>query len=702
MNIIKKERLIALAAVFAVLLTVYIVALYKLQIIEGEKYYEESRNNMVTTSTVTAARGNILDRNGRTLVTNKSSYDLTINTDELFPSDNSVDSNAVILKLVNMIRDYGDDYIDDLPITKSPPFEFENVSDQDQARLDAYMKQNKVKENASAVEILSSMRERYDIDSNYTAEEARIIAGVRYSINVRYLINTSDYIFVKDADMKLIATLRENNIEGINIKESYVREYATSAAAHILGYTGAMSDSDYAKYADQGYSADATVGKDGAELAFEKYLHGTNGTVRTTSSSDGTVISKEYTKEPEPGNNVYLTIDIALQEAAELALENGVASIQAKIDAKKEQQIASGSYTEKQDQIDGAAVVVVNVKTGEPLAIANWPTYDPAQLLENYNEILEAANTPLYNRALLGIYAPGSTFKPCTAIASLTEGVINTGTSIECRGQHTRYAQYGYAPYCWIYTQNNQKLTHGYLNVTGAIQTSCNIFFYSAGHDLGIDKMDKYAALFGLGESTGIELPESTGNMANRENHEELTGESWSIGHTMQAAIGQSDSVFTPIQMAEYCATVANSGTRYSASILKSIRNYDYSEKLYDREPTVMSTVESAEYNWAAVHEGMWQVLNDYINEKNVNVWVDCQWRVAGKTGTAQKGEGIQNDGIFMCYAPYKDPEVAIFVVVERGGAGASVQFIARQIMDAYITIRGYSDTSEAEMSLLK
>ena len=194
MNIIKKERLIALALVFAMLITVYIVALYKLQIIEGEKYYEESRNNMVTTSTVTAARGNILDRYGRVLVTNKSCYDLTINTDELFPNDDSVDSNAVILKLVNMIRDYGDDYIDDLPITKSPPFEFENVSEQDQARLDAYMKANKVKENASAVEILSSMRDRYEIDSNYTAEEARIIAGVRYAINVRYLINTSDYI----------------------------------------------------------------------------------------------------------------------------------------------------------------------------------------------------------------------------------------------------------------------------------------------------------------------------------------------------------------------------------------------------------------------------------------------------------------------------------------------------------------------------
>lgn len=695
MNIIKKERLIALTLIFAILLTVYVVALYRLQIIEGEKYYEESRNNMVTTSTVTAARGNILDRYGRVLVTNKSSYDLTINTDELFPSDDSVDSNAVILKLVNMVRDYGDDYIDDLPITTSPPFEFEDVSEQDQARLDAYMEQNDVPENASAVEVLSSMRTRYDIDSNYTAEEARIIAGVRYSINVRYLINTSDYVFVKDADMKLIATLRENNIEGINIKESYVREYSTSAAAHVLGYTGAMSDSDYAKYSEQGYSADATVGKDGAELAFEKYLHGTNGTVKTTSSSDGTVISKEYTTEPEPGNNVYLTIDIALQEAAELALENGVASIQAKIDAKKEQQIANGTYTEKQDQIDGAAVVVVNVKTGEPLAIANWPTYDPAELLENYNEILEAANTPLYNRALLGGYAPGSTFKPCTAIAALTEGVINTGTSIECRGQYTRYEAYGYAPYCWIYTQNNQKLSHGYLNVTGAIQNSCNIFFYSAGHDLGIDKMDKYAALFGLGESTGIELPESTGNMANPENHEEISGEEWTIGQTMQAAIGQSDSVFTPLQLAEYCATIANNGVRYSASVLKSVRSYSYGENIYERENEVLSSIDSAQYNWDAVKEGMRLVGKSTLSSYTMT-------SVAAKTGTAQKGETIANDAIFICYAPFDDPEIAMAIVVQKGSAGSNCAVIAQEILEAYFSLKSATDVTDVEGELLK
>lgn len=704
MNIIKKDRIIVLAALFAVLITVYLVALYKLQIIEGEKYYEESLNNMVTTSTVVGERGNILDRYGRLLVTNKSSYNLVINTDELFPSDDSVDSNATILKLVNMIREYGDDYNDDLPITTSPPFEFEDVSEQDQARLDAYMKANDVPENASAVEILSSMRDRYDIDSNYTAEEARIIAGVRYAINVRYLINTSDYIFVQDADMKLIATLRENNVEGVTIKETYVREYATEAAAHVLGYTGAMSDADYAEYEEQGYSADAVVGKDGAELAFEKYLHGTNGTVQTTSSSDGTVISTEYIEEPQPGDSVYLTIDISLQEACELALENGINSISAKLGYDSPVNDEDDTVTTDEDsdtsdttdnKIDGAAVVVVNVKTGEPLAIANWPTYNPSELMDNYNDILSRKNNPLFNRALLGGYAPGSTFKPCAAIAALTEGIISTGTTIECTGQYTRYASSGYAPYCWIYTQNNLHGSHGYLNVTGAIQNSCNIFFYSVGHDMGIDIMDKYAVLFGLGESTGIELYESTGNMANPENHEELTGESWSIGQTMAAAIGQSDSLFTPLQLAEYCAAVANGGTRHSASILKSVRSYNYDENIYEREAEVLSTIDSADYNWSAVQQGMYYVgrssLSDYYTTT-----------VAAKTGTAQRGEGVENDAIFICYAPFEDPEIAMAIVVQKGGAGVNCAVIAQEILEAYFSQKSATDVAEAEGQLLQ
>ena len=569
--------------------------------------------------------------------------------------------------------------------------------------LDAYYVRQEIDPNSTAVELMSYMRTRYNIDNSYSAEEMRIIAGVRYSINVRYAVNTADYVFVEDASMKLISSIMENKLVGIEVERAYSRKYGTEYAAHILGYTGLMTQEEYEKYSLLNYSTDAMVGKDGVEYAFENYLHGKDGKVIETRNSAGTVLATVYEEEPEPGNHVYLTIDSVLQEQTERILANGVSILKQNIAQKRAEGTARGDYNvDLKDEITGAAAVVVNVKTGEPLAMASWPTYNVATILEDYQELLEAENAPLFNRTLMGTYAPGSTFKPCTAIAALTMGIVNTEDKIKCEGVYTRYAAEGYAPECWIWNSTKDHLTHPEENVTTAIRDSCNYYFYSIGNYLGVDDLGKFAANFGLGEYSGIELVEAKGNMSNQANHMDYAGTEWRIGDTLQAAIGQSDSVFTPIQMAEYCATVANSGTRYSASILKSIRNYDYSEKLYDREPTVMSTVESAEYNWAAVHEGMWQVLNDYINEKNVNVWVDCQWRVAGKTGTAQKGEGIQNDGIFMCYAPYKDPEVAIFVVVERGGAGADVQFIARHIMDAYITIMGYSDTSETEMTLLK
>ena len=569
--------------------------------------------------------------------------------------------------------------------------------------LDAYYVRQEIDPNSTAVELMSYMRTRYNIDNSYSAEEMRIIAGVRYSINVRYAVNTADYVFVEDASMKLISSIMENKLVGIEVERAYSRKYGTEYAAHILGYTGLMTQEEYEKYSLLNYSTDAMVGKDGVEYAFENYLHGKDGKVIETRNSAGTVLATVYEEEPEPGNHVYLTIDSVLQEQTERILANGVSILKQNIAQKRAEGTARGDYNvDLKDEITGAAAVVVNVKTGEPLAMASWPTYNVATILEDYQELLEAENAPLFNRTLMGTYAPGSTFKPCTAIAALTMGIVNTEDKIKCEGVYTRYAAEGYAPECWIWNSTKDHLTHPEENVTTAIRDSCNYYFYSIGNYLGVDDLGKFAANFGLGEYSGIELVEAKGNMSNQANHMDYAGTEWRIGDTLQAVIGQSDSVFTPIQMAEYCATVANSGTRYSASILKSIRNYDYSEKLYDREPTVMSTVESAEYNWAAVHEGMWQVLNDYINEKNVNVWVDCQWRVAGKTGTAQKGEGIQNDGIFMCYAPYKDPEVAIFVVVERGGAGADVQFIARHIMDAYITIMGYSDTSETEMTLLK
>lgn len=700
-RLVKPGRVAGLVILILLLLTVYLVALYKLQIIEGEANYNRSSELTNSERVVTAARGNIYDRYGRTLVSNEETYNLKIDTDKLFAND---DPNSVILELVHMVQGYGDEYTDDLPITMTPPFEYDpDMTAIQRTMLDAYYVRQEIDPNSTAVELMSYMRTRYNIDNSYSAEEMRIIAGVRYSINVRYAVNTADYVFVEDASMKLISSIMENKLVGIEVERAYSRKYGTEYAAHILGYTGLMTQEEYEKYSLLNYSTDAMVGKDGVEYAFENYLHGKDGKVIETKNSAGTVLATVYEEEPEPGNHVYLTIDSVLQEQTERILANGVSILKQDIAQKRAEGTARGDYNvDLKDEITGAAAVVVNVKTGEPLAMASWPTYNVATILEDYQDLLEAENAPLFNRPLMGTYAPGSTFKPCTAIAALTMGIVNTEDKIKCEGVYTRYAAEGYAPECWIWNSTKDHLTHPEENVTTAIRDSCNYYFYSVGNFLGVDDLGRFAADFGLGEYSGIELVEAKGNMSNQANHMDYAGAEWRIGDTLQAAIGQSDSVFTPIQMAEYCATVANSGTRYSASILKSIRNYDYSEKLYDREPTVMSTVESAEYNWAAVHEGMWEVLNDYINEKNVNVWVDCPWRVAGKTGTAQKGEGIQNDGIFMCYAPYKDPEVAIFVVVERGGAGADVQFIARHIMDAYITIMGYSDTSETEMTLLK
>lgn len=698
-NIIKKSRLISLAAVLLILLVVYLISLYKLQIVEGKKYYEESKNSVVTTETVIAARGNILDRYGRLLVTNTSCYNLVINTGELFPSDKSVDSNAVILQLVNMVHEYGNEYADWLPITDSPPFEYKEMSATDEARLNAYKEARGLDANASAVEVLSDMRNRYEIDSNYSAEEARIIASVRYAVNVRYLINTSDYIFVENADMDLITAIKENNIVGVAIKESFVREYQTEYAAHILGYTNWMNEDQYEKYSELGYTGDTKVGQEGAERAFEDYLHGVNGTVQYTSAEDGTVVSTEYTKDPVPGNNVYLTIDIQLQEAAERALKNGIESISAELANTDKVVYIDGEWVDKKTEVTGGAAVVVDVKTGEPLAIASYPTYDLTSLLDNYSQIASAENSPLYNRALQGEYAPGSTFKPCTSIAGLTEGVINTETRLPCGGVYTKYAEYGYAPQCWIYGSGG---AHGPDNIPEALRDSCNCFFYEVGRQLGIDRMEKYAHLLGLGVETGIELPEHTGNMSNSATHYDWVGEDWTIGDTLQAAIGQSDSMFTPLQLAEYCAAVANNGQRHSASILKYVRSYDYSEEIYERDDEVISEVKSEQYNWDAIHYGMYMVANDWAGSGYHVFEGYTASTVACKTGTAQKGQTVSNDGIFICYAPYENPEIAIAVVVERGGAGANCGRIAREILEVYFGIKTASDITETEGSLLR
>lgn len=692
----------ALCIVIAAITVIYLVTLYKLQIIDGDAYYAASQDNVVSTVRIPGVRGNLLDRYGRVLVQNKECNNILIDEASLFETE-GVDPNATILELVDLVTEFGDEHIDTLPITMEAPFEYTAMTDAQSAMLEAYLKDKDLPADTSAIELLAYMRSRYDIDNSYTSEEMRIIAGVRYEINGRYSygFSTADYIFVEDASMDLITTLMENDIPGFRVETGYVREYNTTYAAHLLGMIGQMNPDEYKTLSKSGkYEMDALVGKDGAEYAFEEYLHGVDGKARVTQTADGIVTSKVYTEVPVPGNHCYLTIDIGLQEAVENAL-NSYCTEQNMIreQNRKEYELYGGDEeTLNRENISGAGAVVIDVKTGEPLALASWPSFDLASFYEIYDELLEAENDPLFNRALQGAYAPGSTFKPVTAMAGLMEKEIDTDTLIDCVGVFDKYADEGYAPTCWIYGKG----LHGKLNVVEALGHSCNLFFYTVGDKLQITKLAKYAAQFGLGEDTGIELYEEEGVMASDEYMQQKEGRDMYAGDTLQAAIGQSDSLFTPLQLGEYAAMLANHGERHSASILKSVRSYDYSETVYERTDEILNTLEAPDYIWEAIGEGMHGVASSNIYGTTANAFAYAPYSVAAKTGTSQLGEDRTNNGIFICYAPYEEPEIAVAIVLEHGNAGSEAAPIARQIMDYYFSFKSSSASLEADSQLLR
>ena len=697
---VKVSRLVFFFIMLAFMVCVYVVALYKLQIIDGTKYYEASKDNQISKETITASRGNICDRYGRVLVSNSECYNLELNTDALFAQP---DPNAFILEMISRVEEAGDKYIDELPITMNPPFEYTKMSSMQKTLLEAYFKDKKLPESTTAVELMSYFRKRYEIDNNYDAAQMRKIAGIRYEINVRYAINTAPYVFVEDASVDLISALSGMDSRIIEVKSSYLREYKTQSAAHILGYVGLMNDTEYKKYVRSdgtGYAPDSKVGKDGAELAFEEYLHGQDGEVTVTRTAEGTVINRFYNRQPVHGAHLYLTLDIQLQEAVERYLASGMERLQIQREADNMAAEAQGRPDKVREDVQGAAAVVVDVKTGHPLAIASYPTYTLQDLIENFEEIQERENNPLFNRALMGAYAPGSVFKPCTAIAALSEGIINTEDRIKCEGVFKKYIDQGYAPECWIWSMHHY--THPFEDVVDALRDSCNYFFYTISDNMGISKLVKYAHDFGLGVPTGIELVETSGNMANPDTHLRYDVDNWVYGDTLQAGIGQSDSLFTPLQLAEYTAAIANGGQRHSASIVQAIKSNDFSEVIVENtEGEVLSTVESADYNWVAVQYGMWKVANDPLG----NAYEQLSFypgEICAKTGTSQLGKLKTNNAIFICYAPAKDPEVALAIVAERGAEGKAMSRIAREILDSYFAITNRTSDTERENSILR
>ena len=658
---IPRGRSALLVALPLILACVALFVLYDLQVMKTEYYAEQSRNTVYSTEVITAARGEILDRYGRVLVSNRVSLDVTINRKRLVEGD---DPNGAILGLIQLVQAAGYPYVETMPITREAPFAYTEGGQETFLR---YLVHFELEEDTSAEELLTWMRRHYAIPDSYTPEQARMAAGVRWELERRDLFDGGTYTFTTDLDAALVAAISERTYPGVNIVTNSARQYNTTYAAHLLGRVGPIMRDEKDYYLDKGYPLNATVGLEGVEKAFEEQLHGTNGTRVTVRSEDGQVIDSYYQEEPKAGNNVCLTIDLSCQQVVEDALA-------AEIEKINQNRMKEAKPGETVQLARSGAAVLIQVGTGDLLAAASYPTFDLSNYSRDLAQLISDPSAPLYNRALQGTYAPGSTFKVVTATAGLSEGVITPETTIYDRGIIDEYEGYTYT--CWTYPGS-----HGTINVREALQVSCNYFFYVVGRSLGIDTLDRYAAEYGLGQPTGIELYESTGILASREYKESRIGENWYVGDTLQASIGQSYHLFTPLQLASYAATIAADGERYAVHILRSVLSADNGAILQSVAPEILSEVEVDKLFYRDIKEGM-LMASRYGSASYV--FRNYEIPVCSKTGTAQVNLDEVNNAVFIAFAPKDDPEIALAVVVENGANGYYLAEVARDIFDWY------------------
>lgn len=645
--------------------------LFDLQLVQtAPEVASRSEKRYTSETTVTAARGEILDRFGRALVTNRLSYNITLDHRQMNIADlgEAGSSSNGILSLIALCRHEDTVYEDTFPVTYAPYRYSSDMTDTQSQRLARFLKEVEQPE-LTADELIVFLRERYKIPEDFSADDARLVIGVRYEVELRTMFfNIPPYIFADDISVALLTLIEERRLPGVTVNSVTTREYQTDYAAHLLGRTGQIPSENPEVYTSQGYSLDAIVGRDGIEKAAESWLRGTDGTLVTETTATGQVTSEYYKSEPQAGMHIYTTIDIRLQEAAERSLERGIADLRT---AATDKEGASAQ---------GGAVVVVDVETGEILAMASYPTFDLKLFNKNYAEMNEDPMKPMLNRAIAGAYAPGSIFKMCTGLAALENGIIKAKSTIYDKGIYTYYAP-SYTPKCLAYPGS-----HGSVNISTALKVSCNYYFYEIGRLLGIENLNEYAAKMGLGQKSGIEIEgESLGALAGPE-YAESKGLQWMKSETIQAAIGQTYNSFTPLQMAVYTATIANGGTHYRPHLLKYVRSYDYTREAFDITPEVMDDLELDPENIKAVQEGMRMVAQ--AGGTAAKTFASYQIPVAAKTGTAQTTANRPDNGVFVAYAPYDNPEIAIAVVVEKGAGGSRVAPIARDIFSAYFDIK--------------
>ena len=683
MERITRARAGALLLMFCLIVSFFGFKLYAMQVIETGG----NTNNITTFETrtrVKAARGNILDKNGNILVTNRASYDLTINH---YVLTSSATPNETLYKLVKLCQAQDIEYTDHLPITKEKPFEYTlneyNITWQGYFQAFLAYRDN-LDSDITAPLLMEKLRESYAIPEEWTDEDARAVLGLRYELSLRFCVSSlSNYVFLSDVSNDTLAAVLELNIPGMNVEASTVRQYNTPYAAHILGYVGAMSSDQWEYFKNiEGYSLDALVGRDGLEEAFEEYLHGTDGTRVDVVTKDGTLVKSYYEVEPQAGQNVQISIDLNLQMAAEDAM------------AITMENLRNPEINDEEDGLDaaGAAVVALDIKTGQVLVCGSYPTYDLATVFDNYNELMEAEYQPMFNRALQSEYPPGSTYKMSMTIAGIDSDTISRYTKIYDAGKFTKYK--GFSASCLKYSSSGG--SHGNIDCTDALKYSCNYFFYELADRMKIDDIDSTAKGLGLGEATGVELYERLGHRANPETKAELhTGDQarWYMGDQILAAIGQSENRFTPMQLCSYVTTIVNHGTRYKATFLNRVVSSDYRKVVYENTVQIMSEMDISDEAVNAVMTGMEKVANESGGTAR-SIFADYPVKVAAKTGTAQTGDKTHSDnGAFVCYAPADDPQIAIVVYGERAGHGRSMGDVAKAVLDAYFGIDQDGDT---------
>ena len=590
-------------------------------------------------------------------------------------SDSPTDKiNDILLSVIDVLDANKDEYVDSLPISKKNyKFTFKDSTDVTaREKAKAFKKKYDISSSADGKKALRELASRYNLDKRYTYAEMRKIVGIRYELESRGLAYGSPVTIASDVSMETVSVLKENSnyYTNINVITSPFRNYVHgSLGSHFLGRVGVIYQEEYEKLKDKNYGMNDIIGKDGMEKYLEPYIKGTDGKINKSRD----INSDSYAPDEIaaiPGNDAILTIDYELQKVTEDVLKDTIENIKAK-GAKSDDKAGADA--------GGGAVVVVDVQSGEILAMASYPDFNPDRFDEDYDKLIEDSGKPMFNRAISGTYPPGSVFKVITAIAALEEGVIGPGDSINDKGQ---YEYYGQTFNCWIWTQSHD--THGYQNVSDAIGNSCNYYFYEVGKRLGEKKIYEYADKVGLGKLTGIEIDgETSGVLANEEYKKETFDQIWYPGDTLQMAIGQSFNLFTPLQLANYTATIANGGTCYRPHLTRAIRDSRTGKTVEEFKPEVIGNLKMSQSTYEAVTYGMYLGSREGTSS---DVFKDFPVNVCSKTGSAQVNSGSAN-GVFASYAPYENPQIAIAVVIENAGSGSALAPIARKIYEKYFDI---------------